>query len=136
VLQSRLIEGEFPAYRQLLPEDQPNKLKIEKGDFLESVKLVAVLAQDATPVFLELSEEGIRLSCHSQGLGEGGGEVDGAYTGAELRVAFNPTYLEVGVSATESESVEIDFTDQQRPALVHAPGDRNFLYLLMPIRVS
>lgn len=136
VIQSRLIEGEFPAYKQLLPENQPNKLKIEKSSFIEAVKREAVLAQDATPVFLELSEASVRLSCHSQGLGEGAEEVDGSYTGEELRVAFNPSYLETGVGATESEEVEIDFTDQQRPALVHAPGDRDFLYLLMPIRVS
>lgn len=136
VIQSRLIEGEFPAYRQLLPENQPNKLRVTKGDFIESVKRVAVLAQDATPVFLELSDDGMRLTCHAQGLGEGAEDIDGSYAGEELRVAFNAAYLEAGVGATESDEVEIDFTDQQRPALVHAAGDSNFRYLLMPIRVS
>jgi DNA polymerase-3 subunit beta len=80
--------------------------------------------------------EGIRLTCHAQGLGEGAEEVEGAYTGEEMRVAFNASYLEAGMTAVESDDVEIEFTDSQRPALVHAPGDRTFQYLLMPIRVS
>jgi DNA polymerase-3 subunit beta len=53
-----------------------------------------------------------------------------------MRAAFNPGYLEAGVGATESDEVRIDFTDPQRPALVHAPDDTDFRYLLMPIRVS
>ena len=136
VLQSRLIEGEFPAYRQLLPEGLPNRLTIPKGPFVEALKRVAVLAQDATPVFLEMGEEGIRLTCNAQGLGEGVEEVEGSYEGEELRAAFNPSYLETGVIATESDDVVIEFSDAQRPALIHSPGDRDFLYLLMPIRVS
>lgn len=135
-LQSRLIEGEFPAYGQLLPEELPNQLSIRKEPFLESLKRVAVLAQDATPVFLEIGDEGIRLTCHAQGLGEGVEEVEGTYSGEEMRAAFNPAYLETGIAATESEDVVIEFSDPQRPALVHAPGDRDFIYLLMPIRVS
>ena len=136
VIQSRLIEGEFPAYRQLLPTDQPNQLTIPRDEFIEATKRVAILAQDATPVFLELMEEGIRLTCHSQGLGEGDEEVEGTYTGEEMRAAFNPGYLEAGIAATGSAEVRIDFSDPQRPALVHAPDDLTFQYLLMPIRVS
>lgn len=136
VIQSRLIEGEFPAYRQLLPEDQQNHLKVEKGPFLESLKRIALMAQDATPIFVELSTDGVRLTCHAQGLGESGEDVDGEYTGEQMRVAFNAQYLEAGISATEGDSAVIDFTDSQRPALAHAPGDTDFLYLLMPIRVS
>jgi DNA polymerase-3 subunit beta len=136
VVQSRLIEGEFPAYRQLLPTDQPNRLTIRRDDFIEATKRVAILAQDSTPVFLELMEEGIRLTCHAQGLGEGGEEVEGQYTGEEMRAAFNPGYLEAGVAAAGTDEVRIDFSDAQRPALLHAPDDLTFQYLLMPIRVS
>jgi DNA polymerase-3 subunit beta len=136
MIQSRLIEGEFPAYRQLLPTDLPGRLAVTKGPFLEALKRVAVLAQDATPVFLEVGGEGIRLTCTAQGLGDGTEEVEGAYTGEDMRVAFNAAYLEAGMVATETEEVVVDFTDSQRPALIHAPDDRDFQYLLMPIRVS
>jgi DNA polymerase III sliding clamp (beta) subunit (PCNA family) len=53
-----------------------------------------------------------------------------------MRAAFNATYLEAGIAATEGDEVVIDMSDPQRPALIHAPDDRQFLYLLMPIRVS
>lgn len=135
-IQSRLIEGEFPAYRQLLPDDLPSALRLSKEPFLEALKRIAVLAQDATPIFLELSSDRIRISCHAQGLGEAAEDIDGSYSGEEMRAAFNPQYLEIGVAATEGDEVQIDFSDAQRPALVHAPGDRGFVYLLMPIRVS
>lgn len=133
-IQSRLIEGEFPAYRQLLPDSLPNTLRLEKSSFLEALKRVAVLAQDATPVFVELSSERVRMSCHAQGLGESAEDVDATYTGEEMRAAFNATYLETGIAATEGDDVVIGLSDPQRPVLIHAPDDRQFVYLLMPIR--
>lgn len=136
MVQSRLIEGEFPAYRQLLPTDQPNTLSVGKDGFIEATKRVAILAQDHTPVYLELSEAQVRLSCHAQGLGEGGEDVEATYAGEEMRPAFNPSYLEAGVAATGTAEVRIGFSDAQRPALVHAPDDMSFQYLLMPIRPS
>jgi DNA polymerase-3 subunit beta len=136
LVRSRLIEGEFPAYRQLLPEHLPNALRIEKGPFIEAVKRVAVLAQDATPIFLELSPDHIRISCHAQGLGEAAEDVDGSYEGEEMRAAFNAGYLETGVAAADGDDVVIGMSDPQRPALIHAPDDKQFQYLLMPIRVG
>lgn len=136
LVRSRLIEGEFPAYRQLLPENLPNRLEVEREPFLEALRRVAVLAQGDTYVFVEFSEDAIRISCHSQGLGEAAEETDGDYTGEDMRVAFNPSYLEAGIEATPGERALIELSDPQRPALVRAPEARDFLYLLMPIRVS
>lgn len=136
VVQSRLIEGEFPAYSQLLPQDLPNRLEIEKGPFLESLKRIAVLAQDATPVFVEFEADALRISCQSQGLGDAAEEIDGAYTGEPMRVAFNPAYLETGVSAVDGDSVVIELSEPQRPALIRGAEGRDYQYLLMPIRVS
>src|SRR5207244_13247495 len=100
LVESRLIEGEFPAYRQLLPEALPNSLRITKAPFVEAVKRVAVLAQDATPIFLELSSERIGISGHAQGLGEAAEDVDGNYTGDDMRAAFNANHLAGGVGAS------------------------------------
>lgn len=135
-IQSRLIEGEFPGYRQLLPEDLPNVLSLEKPSFIEALRRVAVMAQDATPVFVELGPDGVRIACHAQGLGEASEDVDASYTGEEMRVAFNAGYLEAGVSAVDGDAVRIELSDPQRPALVRGESGRDFLYLLMPIRVS
>lgn len=136
VLQSRLIEGEFPAYRQLLPDRLPNHLSVERTAFVESLRRVAVLAQDATPVFLELAGGEIRLTCQSQGLGDAVEEIDGEYAGEDMRVAFNPTYLSNGIDAVEDARVRIELADPQRPVLVRGGEDAAFVYLLMPIRVS
>jgi DNA polymerase-3 subunit beta len=135
-LQSRLIEGEFPAYRQLLPDSLPHTLEVDRGTFNESLRRVAVLAQDATPVFIELEEGAVRLTCQSQGLGEASEEIDASYSGEAMRVAFNATYLENGVDAVEGDTVRIELSEAQRPVLVRASREDPFVYLLMPIRVS
>lgn len=136
LVQSRLIEGEFPSYRQLLPEDLPSHLTIEREPFLAALKRVSLLAQDATPIFVEFDPERIRISCQSQGLGEAAEEVEGAYVGDAMRVAFNPQYLEAGIEAVEGERAQIQLSDPQRPAVIRAPEGTDFTYLLMPIRVS
>lgn len=136
VLQSRLIEGEFPAYRQLLPESLPNVLEVSRGPFMEALAQAAVLAQDATPVFVELEESKLGLTCQSQSVGTGASEFDGEYSGDAMRVAFNPAYLENGVDAVGTDTVRLELSDAQRPVLVRGPGAEEFVYLLMPIRVS
>lgn len=136
LVQSRLIEGEFPSYQQLLPDDLPSHLTVEREPFLAALKRVAVLAQDATPVFVEFEEDRIRISCQSQGVGDAVEEIDGSYEGESMRVAFNPQYLEAGVDAVEGERARIELSDPQRPAVVRAPEGEDFTYLLMPIRVS
>ncbi len=136
VVQSRLIEGEFPAYRQLLPEDLPNTLEVERDPFIQALRRVAVLAQDATPVFLELEPDRVRMVCQAQGLGEAAEEADGQYTGEQVRIAFNPGYLEAGVTACDQDRVKLELSDPQRPALIRGVEEQEFVYLLMPIRVS
>lgn len=136
LVQSRLIEGEFPSYQQLLPDDLPSHLTIDREPFLGALKRVAVLAQDATPVFIEFEEGRIRISCQSQGVGDAVEEIDGDYEGDSMRVAFNPQYLEAGIEAVQGDQARIELSDPQRPAVVRGPESGDFTYLLMPIRVS
>jgi len=135
-IQSRLIDGEFPAYKQLLPDDLPNRLTVPKEQFIASLKRVAVLAQDATPVFLEADPAGSRLTCQSQGVGDASEDIEGAYSGDPIRVAFNAQYLEAGAAACGSDDVLLDLSEAQRPGLIHGSDEESFRYLLMPIRVS
>ena len=68
------------------------------------------------------SADRIRISCHAQGLGEAAEDVDGNYNGDEMRAAFNATYLETGIGATDGDEVVIDMSDPQRPALTAHSG--------------
>ncbi len=136
-LSLRLIEGTFPNYRQLLPDDHPGLLKIRKGPTLDSIGRCALLADDHIPVRLQVSSEGIRMSVQRSDLGGGGEELEAELTGEldDLEIAFNWRYLQEGLSATRGDEVLIEIKNSTRPSLIRGADDAEFLYLLMPVRI-
>lgn len=132
---SRLIEGEFPNFRQLLPEPGQNRLATGRVDLLEAVRRVGLLARESSPVRLELNALGVRLSSSSPDLGGAVEAVEGAYEGDELTVAFNPTYLGDGLSAASADRVTVELRDGLKPALIKGQGEDAYTYLVMPVRL-
>jgi DNA polymerase-3 subunit beta len=135
-LTSRLIEGEFPNYRQLIPSSYSNRLTVSKDAFLDAVRRVRLLARESTPVRLALRGEGMELTATTQDVGQAREELDAKYEGAEMVVAFNPDYLIAGVDAVGGDEVVIETVDALKPATVKATEASDYLYLLMPVRVS
>lgn len=134
-LTTRLIEGEFPNYRQLIPASYPNKMTVARDALLDAVRRVKILAKDATPVRLQISADGLKLSAVAQDVGNVEDELDATSEGAELTVAFNPDYLAAGIDATGSDEITLETLDALKPAVVRGAGKPDFLYLLMPVRV-
>ncbi len=132
---SRLIEGEFPNYRQLLPEPGENRLAAGRVELLEAVRRVGLLARESSPVRLELNVLGVRLTSQSPDLGNAVEAVEATYEGQELTVAFNPGYLGDGLSAATSDKITIELRDGLKPALVRGEGQDAFTYLVMPVRL-
>lgn len=135
-LTTRLLGGEFPDYRGLIPSGHPNRLEVDRTELLEAVRRVRIMAKDATPVRLVQHAESLELVAVSQDLGQASEEIDASYEGDELTVAFNPAYLIDGIDVIAGERVVIESVDALKPALVRPVGDSDFLYLLMPVRVS
>jgi DNA polymerase-3 subunit beta len=135
-LSTRLIEGEFPNYRNLLPTSQPNVLTVAKAAMVEAIRRVKILAQDSTPVRLELGGDTVRLTAITQDVGTAAEEVDAGYEGAEMVVAFNPDYLAAGIDAVDSDDVTLTTMDPMKPAVLRGVGRDDYLYLLMPVRVA
>lgn len=133
-LVTRLIEGEFPNWRQLLPTESSSALIIARDAFTEAVRRVGILAQQGAPVRLELNAEGVRLSAGTQDLGEASELAGGAYEGEPLTVAFNPTYLTDGLGAAGVAEVKLSVRDGLKPALLTSTEQDGFTYLLMPVR--
>jgi DNA polymerase-3 subunit beta len=134
-LSTRLIEGEFPNYRQLIPASHPNTLTVEREPLLEAIRRVKILARDATPVRLQMGGDTLRLTAITQDVGNASEELDATYDGTELTVAFNPEYFASGVEACSSDSITLSTLDSLKPAVVRGVGDDDYLYLLMPVRV-
>lgn len=134
-ISSRFIEGEFPNYRQLLPEGYKNSLIVAKDELLEVVRRVGLLAQNNLPVKLQLGTE-LEISAHTPDVGEGQELLDAEYEGEQLVIAFNPQFLYDGASAIESDRIVLQAADGLKPAILKGEKDDRFTYLLMPVRLS
>jgi len=135
-LTTRLIEGDFPNYRQLIPQSYPNRLIVGKEPFLNAIRRVKLLAKDATPVRLTLKSDGLELVAVTQDVGQAREDIEAKYEGSEMVVAFNPEFLIDGVEAITGDEVQLETLDALKPATVRSTENPNFLYLLMPVRVS
>jgi len=132
---TRLIEGQFPNYRSLIPHAHPNKLTVDRAALIETVRRVKVVVRDSsTPVRLVMKPDGLELSVTSQDYGTSFEQLDAKFEGTELAVAFNPQYLIDGATAAGGDEVTIETVDNLKPALLVSTENPAFRYVLMPVR--
>jgi DNA polymerase-3 subunit beta len=146
---SRLLEGEFPKYRSLLPSESTAVAEVATGAFTETVKRVALVAARNAPVRLGFSADGLVLEAGgaddaqaSENL-ECSWEGPASESGEPFQIAFNPQYLLDGLGAVDSDTTTLSFTGPTRPAVLTgkrdatpAAGPAEYRYLLMPVRLS
>ncbi|HEY2428068.1 MAG TPA: DNA polymerase III subunit beta [Acidimicrobiales bacterium] len=136
-LTTRLLEGEYPNYGGLIPKGYPNRLIVGRDALLDAVRRVRLMTRDATtPVRLSLRPDGVELTVITPDLGQATEDVDAKYEGAEFTIAFNPLYLSEGVEAIEGDEVALETQDAGKPATIRATEGPDYLYLLMPVKVS
>jgi DNA polymerase-3 subunit beta len=134
---TRLLDGAYPDYRKLIPDQYANRLHVGKESLAGALRRVRLLVRDnTTPVRLSMRQGGVDLSVVSQEVGDANETVDGDFTGEDLVIAFNPSYLLEGVEAVAGDEVIIETADASRPATVRAADFDDYRYLLMPVRVS
>ena len=133
-LTSRLIEGEFPNYRQLLPEKYESRLTVSRQQLIDAVRRVGLLARENSPVRLEFNALGVKLSSSSPDVGQAVEAVEARYEGEDVTAAFNPGYLADGLAAATGESVRLEVRDGLKPGVVRGESDE-FTYLVMPVRL-
>ncbi|ONI72811.1 DNA polymerase III subunit beta [Actinosynnema sp. ALI-1.44] len=137
---TRLLDAEFPRYRQLLPTEQTSNAIIEVSPLVEAIKRVSLVAERGTQVRLEFTGGGLKLSAGGDDEGSAEEELPVQYEGEPVTIAFNPGYLQDGLGALHTDRAELSFTTPNRPALIK-PVDENgevvagYLYLLMPVRL-
>ena len=139
---TRLIDGEFPKYRALLPNESATLATIETAAFVEAVKRVALVAERNTPVRLSFSDGQVVLDASSGDEAAASESVETSLTGDDISIAFNPQYLLDGLGAVDSPWVQLAFTTSTKPAVLtgkkdaDADADESYRYLLMPVRIS
>jgi len=132
---SRLIEGQFPNYKQLLPETFDHEVTIDREALMSTARRVSLLAQKNAPIRLAFTEGRLTMKALTQDVGQAEESLDLEFTGEPFEIGFNPAYLVEGIDAIDDDAVRLRFTTPLRPGLISgAAGD--FVYLIMPIRLS
>jgi DNA polymerase III subunit beta len=141
-LTTRLIEGKFPDFRQLIPGDFERRLSVDRAQLAEVVKRVSVVGESGagvSPVTLHVTGDSVQASAGTGDVGRAQEALPGELDGQPLVIAFNPRYLIDGLDATGGERVIIELRDELKPAVIRPErsGEAvpDFLYLLMPVRV-
>ncbi|HEX3785250.1 MAG TPA: DNA polymerase III subunit beta [Pseudonocardiaceae bacterium] len=137
---SRLLDAEFPKYRQLLPSEHAAAAILGVAPLVEAIKRVSLVAERGTQVRLEFADTTLRLSAGGDDEGSAEEELTVDYTGEPVTIAFNPGYLLDGLGALHTDRAHLSFTTPNRPALVKPVGEDGevlggYLYLLMPVRL-
>lgn len=137
---TRLLDAEFPRYRQLLPSEQSSAAVIAVAPLVEAIKRVSLVAERGTQVRLEFADGALRLTAGGDDEGSAEEELPVEFTGDPVTIAFNPTYLQDGLAALHADRAELSFTTPNRPALIKPVGEDGevtpgYLYLLMPVRL-
>ncbi|HLF70301.1 MAG TPA: DNA polymerase III subunit beta, partial [Actinomycetota bacterium] len=134
-LVTRLIEGEFPNWRHLVPEGYESTLVVEREGFQRAVERVGLVARANTPVRFHLAQE-VQLTATESGVADASEIVEEAvYNGKDMVVAFNPRFFIDGLEGLESEKAELQLIDPAKPAIIRAAGAEEYTYLLMPVRL-
>ncbi len=136
VLSSRLIDGQFPNYRQLLPDAYEHELRLAGTEISEVVRRISLLAQKNAPLRLAFTEGELTVSARTPDVGEARETVPVPFAGEPLEIGFNPEFLRDGLEAVEAGDVLLRLISPLRPGLIEAADGSGFQYLLMPIRLN
>jgi DNA polymerase-3 subunit beta len=136
VLSSRLIDGQFPNYRQLLPETFEHELRLAGPELTEVVRRISLLAQKNAPLRLAFAEGELTVSAQTPDVGEARESMPVAFTGEPLEIGFNPEFLRAGLEAIDESDVLLKLISPLRPGLIESGDESRFRYLIMPIRLN
>lgn len=131
---SRLIEGEFPDYQQVVPKEVMNKIVVNRERFLAAVKRAALLTTlDYQAVKFEIFKRKLVVSKSTPDIGESREELDIEYGGKEMIIGFNPSYLSDVLKNLETETVELEVTESEKPGVLRLNG---YTYIVLPMRLT
>ena len=136
VLSSRLIDGQFPNYRQLLPEAVEHTLRLSSSELTDVVRRISLLAQKNAPLRLSFTEGTLTISAQTPDVGEASEAVPVPFHGEPFDIGFNPEFLRDGLESIDTDELVLKLISPLRPGLIESPDTGDFVYLIMPIRLN
>ncbi len=136
VMVSKLIDGNYPNYQQVIPAKNTKKLSVPRDLFTHAVKRVSILAKDKTnAVKLQLEKRSLILSTNNPEVGEANEELSIEYAGEGLTIGFNSRYLLDALSAMDRPTISLELNDSLSPCLITEEGNETYRCVVMPMRV-
>jgi DNA polymerase-3 subunit beta len=134
---SRLIEGEFPDYQKIVPDQSTTKLSLDKEDLLRAVRMASIFARESANIIrFKVDSSKLEVSANTAQVGSNFSNIEAKVTGKGGKIAFNSRYLLDFLNAAEADQVVFELSSALNPGLFTLPKDPSFLHIIMPVRVQ
>lgn len=132
---SRIVDGNYPDYKQIIPQESIINSIVLKDELIQSLRLVNVFSDNFNQILLKTDSKKGQIHIHSRNtdIGENNTSVDAAITGGDIEMYLNHKYLSDAFSALHGDSINFSFTEKNKPCIIKSVGDSSFLYLIMPM---
>ncbi len=134
LLASRLIEGQFPNYQQLLPDEFKYEVELDKEEILEVIGRIGLMAQKNAPLRMKFADGGLTVSARAPQVGEASESLAVPFKGEEIEIGFNAEFLREGIDSVDEDRLKLRIISPLKPGLIKGSAD-DFLYLVMPVRL-
>ncbi len=136
LLNTRLIEGQFPNHSQLLPESYEHDVRMPRDELLEVTRRVSQLAQRNAPLKLAFKPGELTIAAETPDIGDATETMPAAFEGDPLEIGFNPEFLRDGIESIEGDELVLRLISPLRPGLLQPGEGEDYRYLVMPIRLN
>lgn len=137
IVSSRLIEGTFPAWEKIIPQQNVSRALVDKEEFLKAIKLAAIFAKNEANIVVLTTKKGLlKLESHTKQLGSQENEIEGEVEGEELQIAFNTKFLLDAVFNAPSSQIMMEFSGALSAVLIKPIGVEGLEYIVMPVRLN
>lgn len=134
---SRLIDGDFPPYERVIPDEKKTTVQLKKDDLLRNTKLIAIFAREYSNVIMyDFSSEGLVISPKKEANAENTTTQDIEFDGEQIKVAFNYKYVIDFLNNVEGETLELELLRAEAPVVFKIPGNETFMHIIMPVRIQ
>ncbi|MCL5291123.1 MAG: DNA polymerase III subunit beta [Actinobacteria bacterium] len=133
---SRLIEGQFPKYEQLLPNEWATRVRFDKEMMISAIKRISVISPTTAIVRVVIDGDVMKFNSYAQDIGSADDEVRCTTEGEKVEIAFNAQYLLDGLTAVRGSEAYIEMSSPIKPAVIKSTDKQDYIYLIMPIRLS
>lgn len=135
-ISSALIEGQFPNYQRVIPKEQEYDLLVKRDELQEALKRVSLLVEKSRRIYLTVKEDAIMLRSDESEIGQATEEISSEYSGPEMTLALNFTYLAEPLRVVDSEDIRMHFTEANKAITINPEPESDYFHIVMPMQLD